>query len=384
MRYSFLDQSQLMLSFCNQNQPPSTPDGKSGRPEQESFLMRSAEPLSPELFFRPAFEYWLSRRVLRHSSLLTNAHYISPRTERDYRQYARALEKKFAGLRLHQISVDHLYEYHRERAFADGAWEEQAGANLIRKEVGMMVSMLRSARLWGDDEDEGFRRLAQIEGDVARAMSPEEQYHLLEVAGSRQRYAYVYHYIIGALQTCAATNEMRGLRIGDVNLHQCVIQVREKSAKNRFRIRTIPLETQEVIWAFESLIYRAQTLPGGSGASHHYLFPIMKSKGNYDPSRSMSDSGLKKLWEEVRTEAQMPWLRVYDLRHSGLTRMAEQGIPIGVIKSFSGHMTRKMEQHYTAISMTAKRKASASTWSENVPRPNFGTPIANRGIALCK
>ncbi|GGA79449.1 hypothetical protein GCM10011507_33370 [Edaphobacter acidisoli] len=343
--------------------------------------------LSPALAFEEAFEIWIARRILRHRTLLSDAHYISERTEWDYRQYARALAKFFTGMPLASIRKEHLYAYQHDRAFCeDGRWERQAGANRIRKEVGMLLRMLREAGVWqeGDGKpgrryrgDDDFQLVSAVESDIQRALTPEEQYRWLEVAGSKNRWQFIYQYSIVALQTCMSTNELRGLRIDDVRLDQRVVQVRWACAKNRFRVRTIPLETEEVCWAFESLIYRAQKL--GAAAPHHYLFPLRERQHSagvtqyenryYDPTRPMTVSGLRKLWDEVRDETGLNWFVPYDTRHSGLTRLAEAGIPIGIIRSYSGHMTRKMEQHYTQISMMSKRKAAASTWSGSVPRP---------------
>ena len=53
----------------------------------------------------------------------------------------------------------------------------------------------------------------------------------------------------------------------------------------------------------------------------------------------------------------MPWLRVHDLRHTAITRMAEAGVPIATIMSCAGHVSRKMTDHYTNVGEAAKRKA---------------------------
>ena len=47
--------------------------------------------------------------------------------------------------------------------------------------------------------------------------------------------------------------------------------------------------------------------------------------------------------------------------------MAENGVPTAVILSFAGHISLRMQQQYTQVSMMAKRKAVASTWSESAP-----------------
>jgi integrase len=146
-----------------------------------------------------------------------------------------------------------------------------------------------------------------------------------------------------------------------------MITIRDEGAKNKYRKRTIPLESSEVIWAFERLLERAASY--GSASPHHYLFPFRESPKRYNPLKPMSDSGLKKQWDAVRVAADLKWLRPYDMRHTAITRMAENGVPIAIIMAFAGHMSLKMQQHYTTISMMAKRKAMASVWNPNSYQP---------------
>lgn len=323
--------------------------------------------LSPQLSFPEAFAVWISHRVLEEQGLWTNARYIARRTEWDNRQYARALAKFLGTLPLAQIHAGHLAEYQRARAFCDrrvGAWERPAGANRIRKEVGLLVRVMKAAGAWTDELDRRWLPLKPVENDVPRAMSPEEQHRFLHTAATRMEWRVVYCWALASLQTTAATNEMRAMRIGDVNLAGGYVQVRREGAKNKFRVRTIPLVTPEVAWAFQQLLERAVTL--GATGPHCYLFPFHLAQGRYDPERGMTASGIKKRWDEVRKASGVDWLRPYDLRHTGITRMAEAGVPIQVIMSFAGHMTMRMQLHYTTVSMMAKRRAAAAAWSGDV------------------
>lgn len=329
------------------------------------------QPLSADLLFPQAFELWLSHRMIGTPDLhfhVTDASYLAPKTIRDYQACAKALSKFFGRLSLGEIHIGHLREYQLARAFCDvevGKWSRPCGANRINKEVAMLVCILRAARCWGEEQESFFQPLRTIEKDIPRAMTPEEQERFLAIAGNCKEWQFILWYSVLALQTTASTNELRALRRGDVLLAQGVLQIRREGAKNKYRIRTIPLETPEVVWALERLLDRAREL--GSTGPHHYLFPFAESRKHYDPLRPMSDSGLKKRWNAVRMAAGLDWLRPYDLRHAAITRMAEAGVPIQVIMSFAGHMTLRMQQHYTAISMAAKRKWARATWEEALP-----------------
>ena len=73
-------------------------------------------------------------------------------------------------------------------------------------------------------------------------------------------------------------NEKLEIEVGDVLamvdilLDQGILQIRNEGAKNRYRVRSIPLETSEVVWSIQRLVERANQL--GSNGFHHYLFPI--------------------------------------------------------------------------------------------------------------
>lgn len=333
--------------------------------------------LTPDLFFPEAFELWLNRRTMTAPAGInlvmrpTNVKFLSKRSIKDYRACAVALGKFFKHLRLGDIHPGHMTEYQRARAYCDntgcvdGGWKKPCGSNRILKEIDLLVRILKGARLWGEEQKTDFTRVSREELEVDRAMDPEQQDHFLKTAASRDDWHFVLWYACVGLQTAAATNELRSLRLGDIVLGQPgfeMIHIRPEGAKNKYRIRTIPLEGQ-AIWAMGKLIERANSL--GSVSFHHYLFPLRQARGEWDPTKPMSDSGLKKRWNAVREKAGLDWLRPYDLRHTGITRMAEAGVPIDVAMSLVGHMTMAMHRRYTSISQGSKRKWLKTTWSSS-------------------
>src|SRR5262249_2717061 len=62
-------------------------------------------------------------------------------------------------------------------------------------------------------------------------------------------------------------------------------------AKNRHRIRTIPMHA-EAVWAVTRLIERARSL--GAVSPHHHLMPFRVSPSLWDLDRPMSNSGIRK------------------------------------------------------------------------------------------
>jgi len=322
------------------------------------------------MVFSEAFKVWINDRVISDASgHWAKANFVGERTADDLRQYARALGKFFDRLELEEITNGHLHAYQRARALNSllvgqvemKPWEERAGANLIRREVQMMIRVLRAAGVWSEDRREALELVSPVESDVQRALSPDEQRIWLRASASRPEWRVVYCWSIVALQTTAATNEMRSLRLGDIFLERGTMQIRTEGAKNRFRVRTIPLQTPEVNWALQELIDRAGRM--GATLPMHYLFPLHVTRERYDPLKPMTKWGLRKSWDAVQEETGLDWFTPYGLRHTAITRMAERGVPIQVIMSFAGHISPRMQQHYTAISQQAMRRWAATAFA---------------------
>lgn len=325
--------------------------------------------IGPDLTVAEACAAWIETRKVHAPG--SRSRYVSERTIWDYEQYSRALNRMFAGTPLSEfqkpnIGLGLLREYHRLRSIGHDPndeqgvkWDKPCGPNKINQELGILVRILKIAGCWTQELEEHFEPLQRIEADVPRAMTPEEQDHWLATAASCERWRFVHLYSVFGLQVTASTNELRGMQMGDLNLFSRIVQVRSRSGKNKYRIRTVPL-TEEAFYAVERLIGRAKTL--GSYAPNHHLFPFRVAPKIWDPARGMSESGIRKPWDEVRKASGILWLRPYDLRHCGLTRLAEAGVPIQVMMSMAGHISRRMQEHYTHISEQAKRIAVESAF----------------------
>lgn len=306
--------------------------------------------LDKKLTFGKAAEEWINSRTMAPGS---HARYVSPRTLWDLQQYIRALNRKFGKVPLKKIHVGLLRQYQNQRS-------QSCGANKINQELGTLLRIMKRAGAWTSAMEDCYEPLQHEEADVARALSPEEQQKFIEVAASREEWHFVYYYALLALATSASNCEMRGLHVGDVNLFSKVLHIRREHAKNRYRIRTIPMH-DEAVWAATRLLERARTL--GADGPHHYLMPFRRAPNHWDPDQPMSNSGIRKTWEAVREAAGVPGLRIHDLRHTAITRMAEAGVPIPVMLSMAGHISTRMQQHYTSISEFAKRRAVEAAFS---------------------
>jgi len=66
-------------------------------------------------------------------------------------------------------------------------------------------------------------------------------------------------------------------------------------------------------------------------------------------------------WDTARLAlcdaAGLPGLRFHDLRHNAITGLAEMSVADHVLESISGHLSRRMLEHYSHIRIDAKRGA---------------------------
>jgi integrase len=92
----------------------------------------------------------------------------------------------------------------------------------------------------------------------------------------------------------------------------------------------------------------------GHTEPEHYLWPACQW-GRYDATKPMLKWDTA--WRALRDEAGLHGLRFHDLRHTVITELAEMGVADHVLESISGHLSRRMLEHYSHIRLTAKRAA---------------------------
>jgi integrase len=335
--------------------------------------------ISADMLFPDAAAAYMAIRAPEQ----TSARYIRKTTEISYRQYIGTLQLFFGKMRMCDIRSSHLREYQSARVAGAEPFVRKrrpqdkeatscpAKAKKINQELGLLKHLMNRAGAWSNELEELYQPLLDDEEELPRALSPEEQAHWLHVCRLSPRWNVVYWYSLLAFGTCMSTDEIRGLRLADINLFQRVISIARKTSKNRYRSRTIELVGADLLWAIEQLVARAKDL--GVREHHHYLFPSRISVGVWKLEAPMTESGIKKLWLEVRAASKLTWFRQYDCRHTAISRLAESGVPIDVIMSCAGHVSEKMRQHYTHISQGAQRR-----WMEHSASRHYSNSQTSR------
>ncbi|HUZ47336.1 MAG TPA: tyrosine-type recombinase/integrase [Terriglobia bacterium] len=75
-----------------------------------------------------------------------------------------------------------------------------------------------------------------------------------------------------------------------------------------------------------------------------------------DPTKPLGS--WKRAWNSAKKQAGVK-CRIHDLRHSFVSKLAETQTPDATIQAISGHLSRKMIEHYSHIRQEAKRQAVA-------------------------
>jgi len=315
------------------------------------------------MLFSEAAEAFLSSR----ETISKDGHvrFVAPRTYRDYRDDLHMATMFFGQLRLDQIHAGHLRAYQMARSGGDGftriiahgkrreAIPTVAGAATINDELSLVKRILTMAQLWTPQLRAMYLPLREDETELPRSLSPEEQTRFLETAKARSD--VIYWYSLVALHTTFSSDEMRTIRQGDVNLSHQVLAVNRNAGKNPKRRREVPIVDGGCMWALERLIDRSVERVGEG--PHLFLFPFRPAPHCYVGTQSMSRTGLRREFNDVRKAAKVPWFCLNGMRHTAITRMAEAGIPIAIIMRRAGHMTQRMSAHYTHISEQAERSA---------------------------
>jgi integrase len=128
-----------------------------------------------------------------------------------------------------------------------------------------------------------------------------------------------------------------------------VIHIR--TSKNQTSKRVIPLN-DPAFDAVQRMVKRSDAL--GHSEPHHYLW-CASQHHKLDPTKPASHWNTA--WRALRDAAGLPGLRFHDLRHTVVTRLLEAGEPDHVVESITGHLSRRMLEHYSHIRMNAKKAA---------------------------
>jgi integrase len=216
-------------------------------------------------------------------------------------------------------------------------------------DVGALRRVLKRFKHWHRLEDD-VKMLTESGGaPIGRVLSDAEQERLFEVARGNPEWTHVYCAAVLAANTSMRGVEIKHLRRKDVDLEAKALHIRK--SKNEGSKRILPLN-EAALDALNMMIDRADEF--GHKDPEHYLW-CANQHHKFDPTQP----GRKwdSAWHALRDAAGLRKLRFHDLRHTVVTRLLEAGEPDHVVESITGHLSRRMLEHYSHIRLSAKKAA---------------------------
>jgi integrase len=266
----------------------------------------------------------------------------SPRTIELEEERLSIVKKHFGDVPLSAITATTIADFQHARHDAGIA------NRTINMDVGVLSRVLKFCGRWRALADH-VKNLPERQRPIGRALTGEERRRLFDVAASNPEWEHVYCAAIVAANTSMRRVEVKHVRRCDVDLVKRLLHVRR--SKNETSHRVIPLNAS-AIEAVARMLERADLL--GHTQPEHYLWPACQW-GRYDATKPMLQWDTA--WRPLRDAAGLDGLRFHDLRHTVITELAEMGVADHVLESISGHLSRRMLEHYSHIRIDAKRQA---------------------------
>ena len=259
------------------------------------------------------------------------------------RERLKVVKRVMGDVRLSAITARTIEGFQAKRR------SECASNRTVNMDVGVLRQVMKRFKQWRRLEDD-IKMLTESGGEpVGRVLTNEEQGRLFEIADGNTEWEHVYCAGILAASTSMRGVEVKHVRRMDFDLVKRVIHVR--TSKNETSKRVIPLN-DSAFAAVERMVKRADIL--GHTAPEHYLW-CASQHHKLDPTQPARKWDTA--WRALREAAGLSGLRFHDLRHTVVTRLLEAGEPDHVVESITGHLSRRMLEHYSHIRLEAKKQA---------------------------
>lgn len=261
----------------------------------------------------------------------------------------------FGKMFVNDIQASDIATYQRKRQ------KEEAAPRTINMEVSALRQILREHGRWAFIE--GKVKMLRESEEIGRALTADEL-HRIEVQAKKSRSRSLPVAITLLRHTGMRVSELRTMRWRQVDFLGHSVRVGKAKTKGS-EGRLIPLNET----AFRALTdWRAQfenPLPD------HFIFPSERyglkgeegflsgavSVWNLNPEKPIGS--WKVAWTACREKAGVA-CRMHDLRHSFVSSLAQAQVADSTLMALTGHMSKRMLEHYSHVRNEAKRAAVSS------------------------
>ncbi|GAA4992360.1 site-specific integrase [Yinghuangia aomiensis] len=308
---------------------------------------------------------------------------------------AKTLVPYSAGWRLRVVpALGHLTPQTITAGAADRvvlAWiAEEVGRSTVKNSLAALVRVMQQAVRDGLIDTNPARvvgwqqlyRQAEDEADDPRSLALQDWSALQDLAaalvdrshGKFEGWGDVVEFAGG---TAARIGEVSGVRLKDINLDSWIWDVcrqttpspgglADKGTKGKRR-RKVPIIPQ-----IRPLVLRRVAETDGSPMARLFTGP----RGGRITTAILRDATH---WDEVVVSLGYDYLRRHDLRHTGLTWMADAGIPVHILRVIAGHGSIETTQRYlhssprtiqnAGVTLADYLAGNVSFWQDPEPEP---------------
>ena len=256
--------------------------------------------------------------------------------QKDEALFRLRLNDEFGHLPLDSITRQHVQTFHSSLK-ASGL----AGATCDHH-VKLLRHALNLAAEWGMLEKNPIARVHLFNDDnkIERYMDDAELGRLLTVLRTDSRRA-VCNLALFLLSTGARLNEALQAQWSQVDRVNRVWRIPASNSKSK-RVRSVPLN--------DSAIDVLNQL--GTDEEFNYLFTNRQTGKPY--------VGVHKVWERLRLKAELPNLRIHDLRHQYASFLVNSGRTLYEVQQILGHADSQISARYSHLSTKSLQDAANS------------------------
>lgn len=262
---------------------------------------------------------------------------------KDLELFNHRLKDAFGDVRIDKITRQQIVTLHRgiKEAGFKGATADHA-LKLIRQ-------ILNLALDYGVIDSNPAAGIKQFNdpNQVEHYLSDEQLKKLLQVLNTDPNRT-VCQICLFLLSTGARLSEALKAKWSDIDREKQLWLVPATNSKNK-RVLSRPLNPSAL-----SVIDQLKT-----EGSYDYLFINVKTGKPY--------TTIHKVWDRIRNQADVPFLRIHDLRHAYASFLVNSGRTLYEVQSLLGHSDPKVTQRYSHLSTSTLQKAANSA-SENIDR----------------
>lgn len=287
--------------------------------------------------------------------------YAQPRKrswKKDQGLYTNYVRAAFGEKRLNEIRRQEVYAFHAgliSKVTKDGKTLSSASADHVVK---LIRQMLNRAVEWEVIPVNPIARIKLFNADnrVENILDPSELQRLLQVLLTHENRP-VCHVALFLLSTGARLNEALSATWDQIDRQNRVWRIPADISKSK-RVRSIPLNDS----ALELLDMLGEDDPNRA-SSHLFISGRTGEHLRY----------IHKVWTRLRQKAELPKMRLHDLRHQFASFLLNDGRSLYVVQKILGHSSPTVTERYGHLSsktlMDASNSASAMIRGATVANP---------------